>query len=305
MRQLVTTRSGLELWTETFGRATDPAMLLVMGATAQGIVWPDALCRSLADSGYRVVRYDHRDTGQSSSVDFAAAPYDVSDLAADAADVIVSLDLGPTHVVGLSVGGMVAQLVALTAPALVRSLVLLSSSPDANGDVHRAPSSGLPAPHQPMLDHVAWISRNPSASALDVAVRGWKVLVGPGAPFDEVYWHDVVTRSHARARCPQSAGNHLVALDRTPSLLDRLGSLRVPTLVVHGTNDHVLPIEHGRALAGAIPGARLVEVPGLGHTFPPEWIDRLHALIASFVGSAASDQREVQECGEFVHGGPH
>jgi pimeloyl-ACP methyl ester carboxylesterase len=302
MRQLVTTRSDLELWTETFGRATDPAMLLVMGATAQGIVWPDALCRSLADSGYRVVRYDHRDTGQSSSVDFAAHPYDVSDLAADAADVIVSLDLGPAHVVGLSVGGMVAQLVALTSPALVRSLVLLSTSPDANGDVHSAPSSGLPTPHQPMLDHVAWIARNPSASAVDVAVRGWRVLVGPCAPFDEAYWHDVVTRSHARARCPQTAGNHLAALDRTPSLLDRLGSLRVPTLVVHGTDDHVLPIEHGRALAAAIPGARLVEVPGLGHTFPPEWIDRLHTLIASFV---ASDEREVQECCEFVHGGPH
>lgn len=279
MEQLVATRRGLDLCTETFGAGNERSIVLVAGGTSQGIVWPDRLCRALAESGYRVVRYDHRDTGKSSASD---EPYGIADLAVDTADVIRGLDLGASHVVGVSVGGMVAQHLALDAPALVRSLVLLSSSPDANGDVDRAPETGLPAPHQVMLDHVASLRRDPPATpeaTIDAAVRGWRVLVGPTAPFDEGYWRDLVIRTMNRARDPRTAGRHLEALDRTPANVDRLDAIVAPTLVVHGDQDYVLPAEHGRALARGIPGARLIEVEGLGHTFPPEWADRLHALI--------------------------
>ncbi|WP_055492178.1 alpha/beta fold hydrolase [Streptomyces sp. TP-A0356] len=132
MERPITTRDGLRLWTETFGSRRDPAVLPGIGGTAPGIVWPDELCRLLAVDGYFVARYDHRDTGRSGKSD---GEYDLSAPASDAAEVIAGLGLGRAHVVGPSFGGMVAQLLALDRPELVWSLVLLSSSPDANGDV--------------------------------------------------------------------------------------------------------------------------------------------------------------------------
>lgn len=282
MERLVRTQDGLALWTESFGEPADPAILLVMGGTAQGIAWPDDLCRRLVGSGYRVVRYDHRDTGMSSKTDYERFPYDLSALAADAADVITGLGLAPAHVVGQSMGGMVAQLLALRDPCLVRSLVLLSCSPDANADVSLAPETGLPGPRQAMLDHVAALTEAPPTTPLDhvmAAVAGWRVLVGPTAPFSEPYWRDLVERSKRRTDDPEAAGNHLRALDRTPPLTARIGAIRVPTLVVHGRQDNVFPVEHGRALCRAIANARLVELDDMGHIFPPQWCSDVHALV--------------------------
>jgi pimeloyl-ACP methyl ester carboxylesterase len=282
MERLVRTRGRLTLWTESFGSPADPAVLLVMGATAQGIAWPDRLCRLLAESGYRVIRYDHRDTGKSSKLDYDRSAYDLSDLAEDAADVITALALAPAHVIGQSVGGMVAQLLAVQDPHLVRSLVLLSGSPDANGDVHLLPATGLPGPRQPMLDHVAALTEDPPTTTpakIEAAVAGWRVLVGPTAPFAEPYWRDLVERSMRRTENPDAAGHHLRALDRTPPFTDRITGIRVPTLVIHGKRDDVFPVEHGRALRRAITTARLLELDNLGHIFPPQWCSAVHALL--------------------------
>ncbi|MFI1889377.1 alpha/beta fold hydrolase [Streptomyces jumonjinensis] len=279
MERSIITRDGLTLWTEAFGDPADPAILLIMGGTAQGIVWPDELCWMFADSACHVVRFDHRDTGRSSKCEYG---YDLSALAEDAADVITGLGLAPAHVVGQSVGGMAAQLLALHHPVLVRSLVLLSSSPDANGDVNLPPVSGLPGPLRPMLDLAAALTVNPPATRearLEAAVAGWRVLVGPAAPFREPYWRDLVERAMRRAPEPDTAGQHLRALDRTPPLTARIAGIRVPTLVVHGGQDPVFPVEHGSELVRAIAGARLVEIAGLGHIFPPEWSATIHALV--------------------------
>jgi pimeloyl-ACP methyl ester carboxylesterase len=283
----ITTGDGLRLWTQVFGDRRDPALLLVMGGTAPGIVWPDALCRLLAAAGFFVVRYDHRDTGRS---DRSAGEYDLSALAADAADVITGLGLGAAHVVGQSVGGMAAQLLALERPALVRSLVLLSSSPDANGDVRLPPVTGLPGPRAPMLRRAARLAAAPPRGpeeALAAAVDGWRVLVGPGVPFDDAYWTDLVRRVQARSRRPDTAGRHLTALDRTPPLTGRLAALDVPTLVVHGELDPVFPPEHGEELYRAIPRARLWRMAGMGHLFPPHWSPAIGALITDHVRRSA------------------
>src|SRR4051794_26280381 len=113
MQRFVTTRGGLRLWTETFGDRAAPPVLLIMGGMAQGVMWPDGFCQELAGAGHLVVRYDHRDTGRSSTVDIAADPYDLTHLAEDAADVLWEVVGGPAHVVGQSAGGMMAQLLAL------------------------------------------------------------------------------------------------------------------------------------------------------------------------------------------------
>ncbi|MGX4691125.1 alpha/beta fold hydrolase [Streptomyces sp. JNUCC 63] len=279
MERPITTRDGLRLWTETFGSRRDPAVLLVMGGTAPGIVWPDELCRLLAADGYFVVRYDHRDTGRSGKSD---GEYDLSAPASDAAEVITGLGLGRAHVVGQSFGGMVAQLLALDRPRLVRSLVLLSSSPDANGDVWLPPRTGLPGPRPSMLERADRLAASPPRGpeeALAAAVDGWRVLVGPVAPFDQNYWKDLVRRVMARGELPDTSGRHLRALDRTPPLTGRLPALDVPTLVVHGEQDPVFPPEHGEELRRVIPHARLWRIAGMGHIFPPHWSSTIRTLI--------------------------
>ncbi|MBN0044348.1 alpha/beta hydrolase [Streptomyces actuosus] len=283
MERPITTRNGLRLWTEEFGRRGDPAVLLVMGATVPGTVWPDELCRLLAAEGFRVVRYDHRDTGRS---DRSAAAYEMSELAADAADVITGLGLEAAHVVGQSFGGVVAQLLALRAPERVRSLVLLSSSPDANGDVRLPPAGGLPGPRAPMLERAARLAEAPPRGPreeLAAAVDGWRVLVGPGVPFDERYWSDLARRVRDRARQPDTSWRHLAALDRMPPLTGPLAGLDVPTLVVHGELDPVFPPEHGEELHRVIPGARLWRLARMGHIFPPHWSPAIGALITEHV----------------------
>ncbi|MCW2642305.1 MAG: alpha/beta hydrolase fold [Dactylosporangium sp.] len=282
MQRFVTTRSGIRLWTETFGDSGAPPVLLIMGGMAQAIMWPDAFCRDLAHAGHLVVRYDHRDTGRSSSLDAELQPYDLDHLAEDAAEVIRQVIGGPAHVVGQSAGGMMAQLLALDTPELVRSLVLLSSSPDASGALRR-PAASEPLDAEPVvIEYSGPLECQPPRApqtAIEAQVAGWRNLVGTHAPFDEPYWRALIERAARRTQPPDTAGNHAGALSRSRPRTHRLGDIGVPTLVIHGRRDPLLPIEHGRALAAGIPGATMVEIDDLGHVFPPQWLPRLRDLI--------------------------
>ncbi|MFJ5925411.1 alpha/beta fold hydrolase [Kitasatospora sp. NPDC092948] len=273
MERFIPNRSGLRLWTESFGDPAGPTVLLIAGGAAQGIVWPDLLCRLFVAAGYHVVRYDHRDTGRSAK---SEQDYEIGELAADAADVITGRGLRPVHVVAQSLGGVAAQLLALDRPELVRSLVLLSTSPDP------ARHSGLPGQLAPMLDWTAATAADPPTTPqqrIESALACWRVLVGPGAPFDEPYWRTLVERAEQRAAAPSTTFRHLRALDRAPSLLPRLPAVAAPVLVVHGHHDPVFPLPHGRALHRAVPHARLAEIAGLGHHFPPQWSELIHRLV--------------------------
>ncbi|MDJ1639451.1 alpha/beta fold hydrolase [Streptomyces pakalii] len=271
MERTIAADDGLLLWAETFGDRRDPAVLLVMGATAPGIVWPDGLCRLLASAGYYVVRYDHRDTGRSGK---SPAAYDLSTLAADAAAVIARLGAGPAHVVGQSAGGTVSLLLALARPGLVRSLVLLSSSPGTDAGARRS-RTGPSDASEPEAGPPAAGPEERRA----MAVEGWRGLVGDAVPFDRAYWSDLVDRVAEHSSEPDTSVRHLAAMARTPALTDRITALRVPTLVVHGEQDRVFPMKHGEALRRAIPDARLRRIPGMGHIFPPHWSSTVGALI--------------------------
>ncbi|WP_405160958.1 alpha/beta fold hydrolase [Nocardia sp. NBC_01499] len=266
----MTTRDGLRLWTETFGDRRDPPVLLIMGGMAQGIIWPDTLCAELAAVGYFVVRYDHRDTGRSAGVDFTRNPYDLTQLAQDAAEVVRTIAGGPAHVVGQSAGGIVAQLLALDNAALVRSLVLLSSSPEPPTPDDDATESA---------DSVAETATTTTEYAIEDAMDGWRQLVGQHAPFDESYWRTLLTRAAARSAGPDTTLNHARALRRTAPYQARLRTVAVRTLVIHGRRDPILSIDHGRALAAAIPDATLIELDDLGHIFPPELSPQILELI--------------------------
>jgi pimeloyl-ACP methyl ester carboxylesterase len=258
----------LRIWTERVGNPGLPAVLMVMGSAAQGISCPDALVGRLVERGVQVIRFDHRDTGRSSGVDFDAHPYTIGDMARDCIAVLDGYGLDSAHVAGASLGGMIAQWLGVHAPDRVRSLTVMSSSlmgHDPSPVWARAKAgdpADLPPPTPAYLAHLA--AGLPPGVESDVAM--FRVFNGPVRPFDEQAARTMLELALSRATDPAAAANHYRAVWRDdPSLLAPLSSITASTSVVHGDQDPIYPLGHGEALAAAIPGAVLHVVPGMGH----------------------------------------
>ncbi len=265
------TSGPLRLWTERTGDPARPAVLMVMGSAAQGISCPDALVARLVERGVQVIRFDHRDTGRSSTVDFDAHPYTISDMARDCVAVLDGYGLDRAHVAGASLGGILAQWLGVHRPDRVRSLTLMSTSPMGHnpGPAWARARAGepadphdLPPPAPEFLSHVA--AGMPPGVETDVAL--FRVFNGPVRPFDEAAAREMLELALSRATDPAAAANHHRAVWRDdPGLSAPLSSITAPTTVLHGDQDPINPLGHGQALAAAIPGARLHVVPGMGH----------------------------------------
>ncbi len=258
---------GAELCVQSFGERADPPVLLVSGAAASMDWWDDELCARIAAGGRWVVRYDHRDTGGSTTDPPGAPSYDAGAFERDCRALVVALDVGPLHLVGLSMGGAIAQVLALRHPELVRTLTLLATSPIGGVDAALPPPTAElsaqftdPPPDPDWTDRdavVAWLLAGERAFAGDLALDEERVRATAGRVWD---------RSHDVA----AAGNHwrVVSGDGADDGYD-VRRITVPTLVVHGTADPLFPLPHGEALAAAIPGARLLPLDGVGHQVPP------------------------------------
>jgi pimeloyl-ACP methyl ester carboxylesterase len=265
--------NGIELWAELDGADDDPPVLLLGGADATTARWPTAFVDALVAAGRRVVRLEHRDSGRSTKID-PERPYRLRDLADDVAGALAALGLARTDVVGFSMGGAVAQELALDHAPLVRSLVLIGTTPGA-GDER------LPGPDD---DFVAQMSERlfqppPRTDDQRVAwtVDLYRLLAGDRYDFDEDHQRDIAARELAWGWYPESG--HGVAATASPSRLDRLDGIRAPTLVVHGTRDVVYAREHADALSDGIPDATLVLVDGLGHEIPAAFAPELAQLV--------------------------
>lgn len=284
-------RSGqVQLWTERFGRPDDPTVLLIMGTSTQGIGWPDELVEALLESGRQVIRFDHRDTGRSDSVDFTTHPYALADMAADAAAVLDGHGVTAAHVVGTSLGAAIGQWLAVHQPARVRTLTAMASSPMGNNPGpawaramagQQAAAGELPPPTARFLKHVmesAKALRTTVQQRIDADVQTWRVLNGDVLPFDEPAARRFVEHCYARADDIAAASNHDLAGRRWDD--DRRASLSritAATLVLHGSDDPLFPQAHGEALAAQIPAAHLEIVPGMGHHpfFSPGLTERI------------------------------
>ena len=271
--------NGVELCTESFGRSADSPILLIMGIGASMLWWEEGFCRMLAGGGRFVIRYDHRDTGRSVSSEPGRPEYTSSDLIADAAGVLDAYAIPAAHVVGASAGGAFAQLLALAYPDRVLSLVLISTSPAMPGE------RGLPPATERYQRFVAsaTVDWSDESSVIESLVDYARMLAGGARPFDEAATHELVRRDVERAHKIAASENHgLAAEGEMPR--EPLSTIAVPTLVIHGTEDPMFPLEHGEALAREIPGARLLTLEGTGHGVErSDWETIAHAILAHTV----------------------
>jgi pimeloyl-ACP methyl ester carboxylesterase len=266
---------GIELCTESFGDPGDPPILLIMGVGASMLWWEEDFCRMLAGGGRFVIRYDHRDTGRSVTYEPGRPEYTGGDLVTDAVGVLDAYGIPAAHIVGVSAGGAFAQLLAVDFPERVLSLVLISTSPALPGD------RALPPPTEEFTRFfsTARVNWSDIDSVIGYQVDYSRVLAGGLRPFDETGIRELVRRDVDRAHNVAARQNHDSISDdgrrRAP-----LSSIARPTLVIHGTADPMFPIEHGKALAEEVPGARLLRLESAGHGVErPDWETISHAIL--------------------------
>ncbi|MFE5856730.1 alpha/beta fold hydrolase [Streptomyces sp. NPDC056500] len=289
MPERIVTTDDVRLWSEELGDPAGPPLLLIAGGNQSSQAWPREFVDLLTAEGLRVIRYDHRDTGRSTVRDFAEHPYGYAELVRDPVAVLDAHGVTAAHVVAMSMGTVMGQLLALDHPERLLSLTLMLGGGldiDFDGNIERAfngqPSvDGLPLPQQPLLDALALMSEPAEGrdAVLDLRVRRSKIFSGDKVPFgteDFRRWEERAA-DHAGTITEPVAHHQLASHPRERAV--ELAGVRVPTQVIQALEDPISPPPHGRHLAGLIPGARLVEIPGMGHALPRS----VHAPLAEAI----------------------
>lgn len=279
MESRIVRHGDVELYSESFGNPGDPAVLLIMGAQASLVWWEEAFCAKLADAGRFVIRYDNRDTGRSSGYEPGNPAYTFEDMADDVVHILDAYDIGRAHIVGISMGGMLTQIIALRHPGRVRSITLLASS-------NFAPD--LPPMEEKVMAFFAQagdIDWADGKAVEEFSFGKWRMLAGSAHPFDEARVRELAAEEVERSADMARIINHGL-LSGGESYLARTAEIGVPTLVIHGTEDPIIPLPHGERLAAAIPGATLMRLPGTGHEVHPNDWETILGAIVRHTGSA-------------------
>ncbi len=266
--------NGLDIEVEEFGDPADPPLLLIMGLGAQMIVWPEELCRQLADAGHHVIRFDNRDVGLSSWFDGAGvpdmeavfedavagrpveSPYSLSDMADDAVGVLDALGIDSAHIVGASMGGMIAQQVAIRHPDRTRSLCSIMSMPRfiiGDPEVSAVLMADDPGTREGRIEN---------------GIEGSRLLTGDGFPFDEDRTRTSIEASIDRAWHPEGTARQMAAILADGDRTEALRGVTAPTVVIHGTSDRLVLPQGAEETAAAVSGAELVWIDGMGHELP-------------------------------------
>ncbi|HMK66478.1 MAG TPA: alpha/beta hydrolase [Thermodesulfobacteriota bacterium] len=274
--------NNITLFYDTFGSPGGRPLLLIMGIGSQMIAWPEAFCRALAENGHWVIRFDNRDVGLSTKIDWmkmpsfkaaeeaynegrpVKAPYNLADMGRDGIGLLNELNIAQAHVCGLSLGGMIAQTMAIEFPARFKSLISMQSSPS---------DKTLPPPTAEALNFLMTIPPLEREAYCRHMGRAFKAFSG-GSPFyDEAMEIEIAQQSYDRCFYPPGFGRQYLARLASGSRKFALHSVRTPSLVIHGDSDTLLPPEHGLATAEAIPDSRWLLVEGLGHglSYPKLW----------------------------------
>ncbi|MDL2229422.1 alpha/beta fold hydrolase [Treponema sp. OttesenSCG-928-L16] len=269
----------VDICTESFGSPEHPALLLIMGAMCSMIWWEKDFCEKLAKKGFYVIRYDNRDTGKSTHYIPGKPEYSFEDLADDAVQVLDSYGLDRAVIMGMSMGGMLTQMIAVRHPERVKGIVLLSSMYFADG-AERLPSSSpeVNAFFEELSKMTAPSSKD---GMLDLAVRQWTITSQSRRPRDEERLRMLNRLDIERADCYECRVNHAAAQVRGDEL-GRIAEIAVPALIIHGTEDVVIPFVHAEMLSKTIPNAELLILEGAGHELHPEDYDTAAEKIAGY-----------------------
>lgn len=287
-----TKANGIEIEYETAGSKSDPALLLVMGLGGQLTIWPDVLVDGLARRGFYVIRYDNRDVGL--SADFGAwgvpniadafaklmtgkkvdAPYLLTDMAGDAVGLLDALGLDRAHMIGVSMGGMIVQIAAAQHAARTRSMISIMST------------SGRPGLPLGKPEALAMLTAQPEGPAREQRIQhGIKLrraIAGSGYPVPEAELRAFVEKNVDRRWYPEGAARQYLSVIASGNRVELLKTIKVPTLVLHGEDDPLLPVECGRDVASLVPAAKIETFPGWGHDLPGPFLPTLIDRIATF-----------------------
>ncbi|MFW9929190.1 MAG: alpha/beta fold hydrolase [Candidatus Thorarchaeota archaeon] len=280
--------NNIEINYDTFGDPSNPAMLLVMGLGSQMIIWPEEFCQALAANGYWVIRFDNRDVGLSTKFDdipvpnimeimtaiqqgkSVTAPYKLSDMAKDAIGLLDALNIESAHVVGISMGGMIAQVMAIEYPSRVKTLTSMSST------------TGNPSLPQAKPEAMAILVNPPPSDReknIEESIQSWRLLHGSKYFFNEDLIRERSALVFDRNFYPPGSVRQLAAILASGSRNKELNKLSLPTLVIHGDADPLIPVEAGKDTANSIPGSELLIIEGMGHTIPQEVAPKIIASI--------------------------
>lgn len=282
--------NGISIEYEVFGEGNDESILLIMGLGAQLTRWPVEFCEKLVARGYRVIRFDNRDIGLSTRFDSAAVPdlrevvaairrgedpqvpYLLDDLAADAVGLLDALGIARAHIVGASMGGMIAQLVAADYPERALSLTSIMST---TGHLSLKPATrealaalGAPAPHPSDIE-----------TFVAEGIARARVIGSPGYPFDEAEMRAQLIADAERCFYPEGFARQIAAINASGHRREKCRKIKCPTVVVHGADDPLIPLPGGEDTAAHIEGAELLVIPGMGHDLPPGLYDTIVAAI--------------------------
>lgn len=289
--------NGIQIEYESFGNEGAPAVLLIMGLGVQMIYWPDDFCRRLADSGYRVIRFDNRDIGQSERLDRLGkvdvmraglrkmfglrvqAPYTLDDMAKDSVGLLDALGIERAHIIGLSMGGMIGQIIAAQYPQRTLSFTCIMSTSGARGL------------KQPSLRIQSRLAQRPKKldreSLIAHSMQTWRLIGSPEFPTEDTVLRDFVSRALDRGVYPKGLARQTVAILAAPSRVPLLKIIQAPTLVIHGAQDPLVPLPGGQDVARHVPGARIEIIEGMGHDLPPQLMPRIGSLILDHLKRAA------------------
>jgi Predicted hydrolases or acyltransferases (alpha/beta hydrolase superfamily) len=298
------TANGLSLAYEEFGNPKHPAILLVMGLGTQMIAWPVAFCENLAKEGFRVIRFDNRDIGLSEKIDvkrsvslpvitikqklgFAiSVPYSLHDMALDAVGVLDALDIEAAHWVGASMGGMIAQLAAANHPSKVLSLTSIMSS------------SGNPTLKGPSLNVIRLLLKSPNRNSeeqyLADSLAKWAVLGSPDYPPTKEALTERILENLHRSYYPKGYVHQMAAIIDNGDRRPLLRKIRVPSLIIHGQADVLIPVEGGIDTAKNIKGSTLKLIQGMGHDLPRELLPKFIRYICQHIEQNTSQAQEPQ-----------
>jgi pimeloyl-ACP methyl ester carboxylesterase len=277
--------NGIDIKYVTDGDPADPPLLLVMGLGGQLTAWPEGFVEQLTGRGFFTIRYDNRDVGLSTKFegipdfvalfggDSASAPYRIEDMADDAAALLAELGIERTHVVGVSMGGMITQALVINHPSLFLSACSIMST---TGDR----TVGQPTDKAMMaLLRPAATSREEAVAA---SLESGKVISSPGYPFDVALMTRRAENAYDRSYCPSGTARQLGAILGSPDRTEGLHAVKMPFLVIHGEDDILVTVSGGKATAAAVPGSKLILLPGMGHDLPEElWSLIIDAIVAN------------------------